>query len=264
MGCLFRKDAEAIVSPVDRLPPPLQTPQDSWRRRTHETHVQWVKVMSAVVRDWVFGSPEGEQPPSADVAAEVLAKCKLLELDSGGGRAMEDTTSSLSPGGGARAMEPEPYFCPIEYLYLSEPIVQRLHRAAPLSRREHGHFTVGDLGEVEMPLVSDNHHQPSLPSTASLPPAPGAPSTASHRPPPLPSASAAASAPAAARPRLQLPPGVGARGGGAAGSLLGALGAPQQSMMAEKPRLKVIKLDDVKVRACVRVGWLGPPLPPTA
>jgi hypothetical protein len=230
--------------------------------------------MSGVVRDWLFGSREGERPPSAEVVADVLAKCGLSAAAAAAAAAATTTTTAATPWSGeeqerererepARVVEPEPYFCPIEYLYLSEPIIQRHHRAAPLTRRENVHFAVGDLAEVEMEAIPDygtaalppglapSSSFGSLPAplasaASSLLQSSSASAAAAHRPPPPPPPSAAATAafgaPNAAHPRPRPP---GPRGGA---SLLGVTTAQRPS---EKPRLKVIKLDEVKVR---RVG----------
>lgn len=212
--------------------------------------------MAAVVRDWLFGSAEGERPPSAEVAADVLAKCQLLEATAAATAAAtgDAEPASMDEEDGSRVVEPEPYFCPIEYLYLSEPIIQRHHRAAPLTRRENEHFAVGDLSEVAMEPISDTPpaagaglpHSSSSGSLRSFQQqggsfssaGGGAPPAASHRPQPPPQSLAPQ---AVSRPR---PPLGGPRG---AASLLGA------AQRLQKPRLKVIKLDDVKVR--VLGGW---------
>lgn len=220
--------------------------------------------MSAVVRDWLAlggsGAGEGGRPPSAEVAADVLAKCGLLQAaaeEEEEGDGDEQQQQGRPPP--QRALEPEPYFCPMEYLYLSEPIIQRHHRAAPLTRREHGHFAVGDLSEVEMEAIPDHGAAAVLApsassgslgaSAASSASAAAAAAAAHHRPQPPSAPSSGAAAPPQqplARPR---PP--GPRG---AASLLGAAQRPQ-----EKPRLKVIQLDQVKVSQSVsqcRVGWV--------
>jgi len=52
-------------------------------------------------------------------------------------------------------IDPEPYFSPMEYLYLSEAIIQRHHIAAPLTRKQNPHFVMGSLKSVEMEHIPD-------------------------------------------------------------------------------------------------------------
>eukprot|EP00952_Eustigmatos_sp_NYUAD-ZCMA_P008126 34023-Eustigmatos_ZCMA.PRE.1 len=80
------------------------------------------------------GRAAGQQPPAwKDVADEVISKSGL---------ASEDLASLPRP------VDPEPYFTPLEYLYLSRAMTQRHHVRAPLSRKENRHFTVNNLDEV--------------------------------------------------------------------------------------------------------------------
>lgn len=115
------------------------------------TFKQWVKVVSALVRDGLFTNDtrqqengRGKATPYAEVAADVLQKCGLLNE-------IQDGSNSSS----TRTVDPEPYFCPLEYMYLSEAIIQRHHHAAPLTRKENAHFTLVKDQELMKAVVME-------------------------------------------------------------------------------------------------------------
>ncbi len=204
---------------------------------------EWVKVCASLVGGWLFGLATGlggpdSRPPNVEVAADVLSKCGLL-AEANGGDAM-DVNSHEGGGSARRHVDPEPHFCPMEYLYLSEPLIQRHHRLAPLTRRENAHFVVGNLKEVEMEPIPDSGSMPSPPTVA--PPQPSLPAASSS--------SSLLNKPDHARPHPPPPPSTSAQATRPLTSSLlsraGPLGQPRQQPPA-KPRLKLIKLDEVKV-----------------
>ena len=255
----------------------------------------WVKVVSSLVRDWVFGtstsiaggggggggsgSSDGK-PPYAEVTADVLSKCGLLLADEEARMDVDEETgeegeSGAGVSGRRRRVDPEPYVCPMEYLYLSEPLIQRHHRMAPLTRKENAHFVVGDLREVKMEEIPDLGAMPSSSSLAAAAAAAttvGASASSSSIPPSsrptLADAGGVGSSSSFSKPErphthsqpTRPPPAtaaassLGGGGGGGGGSILSRAALAQQRQTADKPRLKLIKLDEVKKNSQAKIA----------
>jgi hypothetical protein len=64
--------------------------------------------------------------------------------------------------GRLQVVDPEPYFSPLEYLYLSKAVIQRHHMAAPLTRKKNPHFEVGSLEDVKMEEIVEPSMLPSM------------------------------------------------------------------------------------------------------
>lgn len=112
-----------------------------------------MKAVSALVRDQLFQPGEEgawqegsnkQKPPFREIAEAVLAKSGLGFQ---GEREEEEGSQLLLP--------PEPYFSPVEYLYLSSAMIQREQVSAPLTREDNPHFTVSGLDLVRLEPVRD-------------------------------------------------------------------------------------------------------------
>lgn len=226
---------------------------------------EWVNVCASLVREVLVDATanvtgSNSRLPTAEVIADVLKKSGLVTAPPGEEESpvekpaeatgtVEPKVADSSPKA-ARQVTPEPYFCPKEYLYLSEALIQRCHRSAPLTRKQNAHFVLGDLREVEMEPVPDTGLMPS-PAPFSLPPSFATNSSSSsslphEQPPPPPPARAPPARPPPSGPRpakLTVP--AGARTSVPTSSLLSRAALSQQRR-TDKPRLKLLKLDEVK------------------
>lgn len=120
--------------------------------------LQWVKAVSALVRDQLFQPGEEgawqegsnkQKPPFREIAEAVLAKSGLgFQGEKEQGKEEEGEGSQL-------LLPPEPYFSPVEYLYLSSAMIQREQVSAPLTREDNPHFTVSGLDLVRLEPVRD-------------------------------------------------------------------------------------------------------------
>lgn len=209
---------------------------------------QWVKAVSALVREWLFNergdaallSEELLELPFCEIAHTVLQKSGLLgagptagegaegddsamKVEAGGEGAVEkdkEVVKKETPDGGDKEAEqekkegdgaeaatpmevdgeapsangtangpalktedgatsspgdvallpPEPYFSPVEFLYLSSAMVQRIHAAAPLTRADNPHFSTRPelVDLVRLPAVPDADDDGAIPAPMPL------------------------------------------------------------------------------------------------